>query len=465
MSLDLFFRPRGIAVIGASRDPSSVGYVIVQQLKKRFRGYIYPVNPKYDEVLGLRCYPSVKQVPDPVDLAVVAVRAPLVPKIMEEIGERGIRATIIVSGGFAEIGGEGVELQKRVEEIAKKFGIRIVGPNCIGILDNDSGVDTFFLPEDRLARPPKGAISIASQSGALLAMWIDWMAMKGLGVAKAVSYGNKIDVDEVDVLEYFADDPETKVVLLYVEGLRPGRGRKFIEAVRKVVSRGKPVIVLKGGRTSSGARAASSHTAAMASGYEIYRAVFKQTGVIEVDTMEEMFDVARAFLYSPLPRGRNLVIVTNAGGEGVLASDYAERYGLNVVQLPSDVKNELRAKLPPHVVVENPIDLTGDTDDERYRVVLETVLSKEFVDMALVIAPPHPPAMKGSFVDYIVDAHRRFGKPLAVVVTGGFIAEKYLKIFEERGVPTYPTPERAVRALAALAQFADIVHRVRRQYR
>lgn len=461
--LDPFFKSRGIAVIGASPKLGSVGYVIVDQLKKRFRGAIYPVNPRYTEILGLRCYPTIEEVPDPVDLAVVAVRAEIVPQVMESVGKRGIRAAIIVSGGFAEIGPEGEERQRRVAEIAQKYGIRIIGPNCIGVLDNSSGVDTFFLPEDRLRRPPKGCISIVSQSGALLAMWIDWMAMKGMGLAKAVSYGNKVDVDDVDLIEYLAEDPDTKVILLYIEGLKPRRGRAFIDAVRKAIVRGKPVIALKGGKTERGVRAAASHTAALASGYEVYQAVFRQAGVIEAETMEELFDIAKALIMMPPARGRRLLIVTNAGGEGVLATDYAARYGLEVPILPRELREELRKVMPPHVIVDNPIDLTGDTDDERYRIALEAVLSRDVVDMVIVIAPPHPPAITGRVVEYVAEIYREFRLPILVVVTGGYIAEEYMKKFESVGLPTYPTPERAAKVAAALAMFGEIMRRYARR--
>ncbi len=452
-ALELFFNPRGVAVVGASAKPGSVGYVIVSQLKKRFRGSIYPVNPKYDEILGLKCYRSIEEVPDPVDLAVIAVRAELVPQVMESVGKRGIKAAIVVSGGFAEIGKEGEERQRKLIEIAQKYGIRVVGPNCIGVLDNTTGIDTFFLPEERLKRPPKGCISIASQSGALLSMWIDWMAMKGMGLAKALSYGNKVDIDEVDALEYFVEDPDTKVILMYIEGLKPGRGQKFIEAAKKAIKVGKPIIVLKGGRTRKGFAAAASHTAAMAAGYEIYRAVFNQVGIVEVDEMEEMFDVAKAFTMLPLPKGERVLIVTNAGGEGVLATDFAERYGLNVVDLPEHVQEELRKFMPPHVVVRNPIDLTGDTDDERYRVALEVALKHAIVDAIILIAPPHPPAMKGDVVKYAKECMNKYGVPIVAVVTGGIIAEEFSKKFEDAGIPTYPSPERAVKALAAMVKF------------
>jgi len=457
--LEAFFSPRGVAVIGASPRPGSVGYVIVDQLRRKYKGRIYPVNPKYAEVLGLKAYPTILDVPDPVDLAIVAVRAERVPGIMEQVGKRGVKAAIVISGGFSEIGPEGAERERRLLEIARRYGVRIIGPNCIGVLDNSTGIDTFFLPEDRLRRPPLGPISIVSQSGAMLSMWVDWMAMKGMGLSKAISYGNKVDVDDVELLHYLTEDEKTKVILMYIESLKPGRGREFVEAARRAVLSGKPVIVLKGGRSKSGARAAASHTGALAANYEVYRAAFRQAGVIEADTMEEMFDIARAFTMTTPARGRRLLILTNAGGEGVIATDFAERYGLEVPVLPEDVQRSLRSKMPPHVIVKNPVDLTGDTDDERYKVVLDEVLPRGVVDIVIVITPPHPPAIKGSVVDYVSEAHRRYGVPILAVVTGGLIAEEYARRFEKAGVPAYPTPERAVKVAAALAFYGEYVRR------
>ncbi len=455
--LNLFFNPKSIAVIGASARKGTVGYVIVEQLKKKFRGKIYPITPKYPEILGIKTYPSILDVPDEVDLAVIALRAALVPRIMRDVGEKGVRAVIIVSGGFSETGEEGAKLEREVLEIAKKYNIRVIGPNCIGVLDNYSGVDTFFLPEERLKRPPKGHIAIISQSGAMLSMWIDWMALKGMGLSKAISYGNKIDVEDVELLEFLERDPNTKIILMYIEALKPGKGRKFIEVARRIVSKGKPIIVLKGGRTRKGEKAAASHTGAMAAGYNIYRAAFRQAGIIEVDTMDEMFDIAKAFIMLGPAQGRRLLILTNAGGEGVIASDFAERYGLDTPEPPEEVKKILREKFPPHVIVKNPLDLTGDTDDERYRIALEELLSRNLYDIVVVITPPHPPSIKGYVIDYVVDAWKKYQVPIIAVVTGGAISEEFAKKIEEKGIPSYQTPERAVRVAAALADYGVLL--------
>ena len=460
MSLEYFFNPRSIAVVGASPRTGSVGYTILDNLKRKFKGRIYPVNPKYNEILGLKCYPSVRDIEDDVDLAVIAVRAELVPRVMEDCSAKKVKCVIVISGGFSEIGPEGAEREKKILDIARRAGIRVIGPNCIGVFDNISGVDTFFLPEDKLKRPPKGSIGIISQSGALLSMWLDWMALKGLGISRAISYGNKVDVDDVDLLEYLEKDPETKVILLYIESIKEGRGRRFLEVARRV-SRKKPIIVLKGGRTAKGMAAASSHTGALAGSYEVYRTVFKQAGIIEVDSMEEMFDVAKALLYLKPLKGNRILILTNAGGEGVLAADYAERYGLEVPELPKDIRESLRKVFPPHVIVKNPVDVTGDADDERYKIVLDTVLPRRIVDGVLMIAPPHPPTIRGDIVRYASEAYKKYGIPIVVVCTGGKIAVEFSKKFEEAGLPTYNTPERGVQVLAALAKYGSYLREIR----
>ncbi len=445
--------------MGASNRVDSPGYVVVKQLKKKYSGHIYPVNPRYDSIQGLKSYKSISDVPDPVDLAVLIVAAKRVPQLVKEAGERGIGGVIVVSGGFAEVGGEGVKLQEQLVRYANQYGIRVIGPNCIGVLDNYTGVDTFFLPEERLPRPQRGSISIISQSGALLSMWMDWMVREGMGLAKAVSYGNKVDVDDPELIEYLAEDPHTGIILVYLEGLKPGRGRDFIEAVRLAASNSKPVVVLKGGKTERGGLAAASHTAALAKGYQLYSAAFRQAGAIEVETMEEMFDVAKAYVMQGPARGRRVLILTNAGGEGVLATDYAVREGLEVPLLPEELRSKLRSLLPPFVVVNNPVDLTADTDDDKYALVLETVLPENLVDIVIAIIPPHPPGMSGRVVDYLARASREYSVPVLAVSTGGSLAEAFQKLAESRGIPAYQTPERAAKAAAALARIGEAFQR------
>ncbi|MET1159771.1 MAG: CoA-binding protein [Thermoprotei archaeon] len=451
--LEKFFNPRSVAIIGATPKEGKVGRVLLENFIKRFKGKIYPVNPGYDKILGLKCYKSVKEIPDEVDLAVIAIPAPKVPGVLREIGEKGIKAVIIISGGFRETGTEeGAKLEDEVIEIAKKYGIRIIGPNCIGIFDNWSGVDTFFLPDEKMKRPPKGYISFISQSGAFASALLDWLAHHNIGVARAISYGNKVDVDDVDLLEYLGEDDKTKIIFMYLEGLKPGRGRLFIEKAREV-SRKKPIVIYKAGKTERGSMAAASHTAALAGDYQLYRAAIKQAGLIEAESFDEIMDLSKVLLTQPLMKGNRVYIVTDAGGVGVMLTDALAREGFYLPRTPPDLREELRKILPSHCIVENPIDLTGDTDDERYIAVLEKILPRDDVDAVVVVALPQVPGIKGTLVDYLVKA-RKYGKPLIAIVIGGPEAEKFKNRLEDNGIPVFESPERAAKALAGLYRYS-----------
>ncbi len=453
-SLEKFFHPESVAIIGASPKEGKVGRVLVENFIKRFRGRIYPINPKHSEILGLKTYPSVKDVPDKIDLSVIAVPAPIVPKVLEECGEKGVKAAIIISGGFRETGTkEGEELEKRVVEISKKYGIRIIGPNCIGVYDNWSGVDTFFLPDEKMMRPPKGYISFISQSGAFASALLDYMAYHGIGISRAISYGNKVDVDDVDLIEFLGRDDKTKIIIMYVEGFKTGRGRLFLEKAREVVKE-KPIIVYKAGKTARGSKAAASHTAALAGSYEVYKAAFQQAGIIEAYSFDEIFDIAKMLLTQPLMNGNRVFIVTDAGGIGVMLTDALTSEGFEIPVTPDDLKEELREVLPPHCIVENPIDLTGDADDERFRVVLEKLLPKPYVDAVVIGALPQIPGMTPRIIDYFVELKNKYGKPMVVIDIGSETAEKFKANLEDKGIPVYESPERAARALKALYMYS-----------
>ena len=452
--LDVFFNPRSVAIVGASPRPGSVGRAILENMTRRYRGRVYPVNPKYSEILGLKAYPRLTEIPDPVDLAVIAVRAEVVPAVMEDAAAKGVRGVVIVSGGFAEAGEEGRRLQERVLKIARKAGIRVVGPNCIGVYNALTGVDTFFLPWDRMKRPHKGPIAIISQSGAFLASVMDWAAEAGIGITKAVNFGNKIDVDEVDLLEYFGEDHNIRVIIVYLEGVRPGRGKDFIRVAKEVTEKkGKYVVLLKGGKTSSGARAAASHTAALAGSYEVFRAAMRQANVIEVDDTITLFDMAKALALLRPPKGARVGIITNAGGPGVIAADNLARLGLEVPRFSEKLMGKLREVFPPRVAVGNPVDLTGDATDEDFRKALEIVMASDEVDMLLVLALMQPPSISVRVADHIAEVAWRYkDKPLVVVTIGSEYAKRLREYLESRGIPVYDFPERAVRALYALAR-------------
>jgi len=456
-SLEKLFNPASVAIVGATPKEGKVGRAILENFINRFRGRVYPVNPSYSEVLGLKCYKSISELPETPDLVVIAIPAPGVPAVLREAAARGVSAAIVISGGFRETGTpEGERLERELEEISRTYGIRIVGPNCIGIYDNWSGVDTYFV--SKMKRPPRGYVGFISQSGAFAAALMDWMAYHNLGVSRAISYGNKVDVDDVDLLDYLGEDDKTRVILIYIEGLKPGRGRKFIEVAKKVVKK-KPILVYKAGKTSRGGLAAASHTAAMAGEYGVYRAAFKQAGVIEVESFDEMMDAVRIFLHQPSMRGNRVYILTDAGGIGVMLTDALTSVGLEVPRTPSDLKEELKRILPPHCIVENPIDLTGDTDDERYIRVLDVLVEKPYVDAIVVVALPQVPGIKGTFVDHVVKLKSEYEKTIVALTIGSEASLEVARRLEENSVTVFESPERLAKALKALYTYSMIKSR------
>jgi len=451
--MEKFFNPRSVAIVGATPKEGKVGRVLVENFLKRFSGKIYPVNPNYDEILGLKTYASLKDIPDEIDLVVVAVPAPMVPSVLREAGEKGVKAAIVISGGFRETGTEeGARLEDELIEVCKRYGIRVIGPNCIGIFDNWSGVDTYFLPDYKMKRPPRGYISFISQSGAFASALLDWMAHHNIGVSRAISYGNKIDIDDVDLLEYLGEDDKTRLIFMYLEGLKTGRGRVFIEKAREVGLK-KPIVIYKAGKTERGGLAAASHTAALAGNYQLYRAAIRQAGMIEASSFDEIMDLSKVLLTQPLMKGRRVYVVTDAGGVGVMLTDALASEGFELPRTPSDLRDELRKMLPPHCIVDNPIDLTGDTDDERYILVLEKLLPRSDVDAVVVVALPQVPGIRGELANYLVKA-REYGKPLLSIVIGGGEAEKFKYILEHNGIPVFESPERAAKALGALYRYS-----------
>ncbi len=453
--IEKFFNPNSVAIVGASPKSGKVGNVILANFKKRFKGRIYPVNPKHEEIMGLRCYPSIKDLPETPDLVIIAIPAPKVPQVLRDAGEKGVKATIIITGGFRETGTEeGKRLEEEILKISREYGIRILGPNCLGIYDNWSGVDTFFLPDEKMMRPPKGKISFISQSGAFASALLDWMAYRNIGISRAISYGNKIDVDDVDLLDFLANDDKTGLIIMYLEGLKPGRGRLFIEKAREVVQK-KPIVIYKAGKTSRGSTAAASHTAALAGNYAIYKVAIKQAGLIEAMSFDEIMDLSKILLTQPLMKGRKVYVVTDAGGVGVMLTDALTTEGFVLPRSPADLKEELRKVLPPHCIVENPIDLTGDTDDDRYKVVLDILLPRDDVDAVVVGALPQVPGITSKLADYLAEA-REYGKPIIAISIGSKEAEKFKDLLEDKRIPVFESPKRAARALRALYLYSKI---------
>ncbi len=449
-TLEAFFNPSSVAIIGASAKQKKVGYVIAKNFVESFKGKFFMVNPKAKEILGFTAYPDVGAIPEPVDLAVIAVPAAVAPEVLRQCGEKQVKAAIVISGGFKEIGEGGRKLEESLAEISKSYGIRLMGPNCLGVFDSRSMVDTLFIPRYRMRRAPRGKIAFISQSGASGVSFLDWAAGERIGISKFISYGNAADVSEADLLEFLKTDDETKVIVMFLEGIK--EGRKFIE-VASEVTKTKPVLVLKSGSTFSGARAALSHTGSMAGSDKIFDAVAKQTGMIRVYDWEEMFDVARVLAYQPPTKGEGVAVITNGGGAGVMIADEIERRGLKLAQLEDDTVAELKGKFPPYVVVRNPMDLSGDVDNERYRQAISAILRDRNVDSLLLVCIPHTPEVDlESFVDIDVDSSRGTRKPIVVCLPGGRVALEMRVLFEDFAIPTYPTPRRAVLSLRALAK-------------
>ncbi|RLF87107.1 CoA-binding protein [Thermococci archaeon] len=461
-----FFEPNAVAIIGATNKKGKVGNVIFENFKRNkeqgiFKGNIYPVNPKLNEIEGYRVYKSVKELPDDTDLAVIAIPAPFVPNTMREIAEKGIKAVVIITGGFGELGEEGKKMEEEILQIAKENGIRVIGPNCVGVYVPDTGVDTVFLPEEKMDRPKSGSIAFVSQSGAFAAAMLDWAALAGIGIGKMVSYGNKIDVDDADLMDYFIYDDSIKVVTLYIEGVK--EGRKFIEAAKRI-TKVKPVIALKSGRTEYGAKAASSHTGSLAGADVIYDAVFKQTGVLRAEDFEHMFDVAKAFAKCKLPKGDRVGIITDGGGAGVMASDAVAKFGLKMAELSEETIKYLKEHFPPHAVAGNPTDVVGDTDAQRYKHAIEAFVNDPNVDAIVIIVLFQVPLLnEEEIIEILADYAKKSEKPIVAVAMGGKKTEHYAKILEEKGVPVYPTPERGVRALAGLVQYTKYLEKLKEE--
>jgi len=454
--IEVFFNPRTVAVVGASRKPGKVGYELLRNLKMFYKGKIYPVNPKADEILGLKAYPTIKDVPNEVDVAVIVVPAPAVPSVAEDAGEAGVKGLIVISGGFKEVGPEGAELERRLVEVVRKYGMRLIGPNCVGVYVPKTGMNTLFLPPERQGFPGHGVIAFISQSGAFGSAVLDWAAMRGVGISKFVSYGNKADVDDDDLLEYLREDPDTRVITMYIEGVEDGR--TFMKALRETTPV-KPVAVLKSGRTAAGARAASSHTGALAGQDHVYSAAFKQTGVIRSYGMEELFDVGMALSMQPPAPGDRAAVLTVGGGSGVMATDALSDLGLKVPRLSDRTVEKLRKVLLPIASPYNPVDVTGSATDEHLIESVEILMRSGEVDVIIwlpyYIVPGISPELNKKFIERVRKVNKELEYPIPIlgVATGGEYTSRYSREAEEMGIPMYLSPERVAKAAKALVDY------------
>ena len=445
--LEAFFNPRSVAVIGASRSKEKLGHgVLANLIKYGYPGQIYPINPKADEILGLKCYPSVLDVPGPIDLAIVVIPAQFVAAVLEECGQKGVKGVVIISAGFREAGREGVKRERKIVDIAKRYKMRLVGPNCLGIIDTVCPLNASFAA----GMPPKGTIAFMSQSGALCTAILDWALAAGIGFSHFVSLGNKADVAEVDLLEAWENDPHSNVILTYIEGLPAGR--KFMEVARRVTRR-IPVIAVKAGTTSAGSRAVSSHTGSLAGSERAYEAAFRQSGVLRAESIQHLFDYSLAFAYQPVLRGKRIAIVTNAGGPGVMATDALEREGLSLASLSRDTIEFLRTHLPPAANIYNPVDVLGDALADRYGLALEAVLKDKNVDGVIVILTPQVMTKIEETARLVGEIAARYDKPVLGCFMGEAKVSAGIKILNEHKIPNYPFPERAVGAMRAMMDY------------
>jgi acyl-CoA synthetase (NDP forming) len=442
-SLDYLFRPGSIALIGASHTEKKLSGAILKNLL-RFRGKVYPVNPKYKKLMGLKAYPSLSEMPELVDLTIIIRPAREIPEILRE-HEGKAKCAIIVSSGFAEIGE--YKLQDEIKRIAGDTGIRILGPNCMGVYNPYHKLDTFFLSRERLKRLKKGNVAIVSQSGAVLSCLFDALGASNIGISKAVNYGNAVDIDESDLCEYFVRDKYSDVVILYIESL--GDGRKFIEKAREL-SEEKTFLLLKSGKGSSGEAAAYSHTGRLAGRYEIFHSILRQFDIKEAIDFEELVDTAKAISYQKASKGNRVLIITNGGGSGVLAADECMRQGLHVKKLPEHKVEKLGTMFPYFYIINNPLDLTAQVKDEDYIVALDEL--KDNYDGFLIIALTGVLGITKRLGAMIKDLKESIGKPIVFHIAHGGVSRKLTAILEKAGIPVYPSPERAVKGLRALLQ-------------
>jgi acetyltransferase len=465
--LKALFAPRSVAVIGASTKPDSLGRVVFKNiLFYGYTGVVYPVNPKAHSILGVKAYPSVLDIPDEIDLAVIIVPAAAVAQVLDECGRKGVRAAVVISAGFKEIGEEGARREAELQQVARRYGIALLGPNCLGIMNTDPNVslNATFAP----GMPRRGNIAFISQSGALGVAALEYAQRHKIGLSKFISIGNKADLHENHLLEYLKDDPLSDVVLLYVEDLEDPQGfHKLATEITSERPKKMPILAIKSGRTLEGAKAATSHTGALAGSDEVYDSVFMQSGVLRVETIEELFDYAVAFAQQPLPKGTSIAIVTNAGGAGILATDAAVRYGLRLASFSEETAKKLRELLPPTVNVANPVDMTGEPNEQRYDTIVRTVLADPNVHGVIVIAAPHILMSLENIARNIVRAvhETHSDKPVLACLMAVTDAQPAIEILETINIPNYSFPERAARALAAMARYQEWVHRPRTEYK
>ncbi len=454
-SIDRIFYPQSIAVLGANRVKGTVPCdIIVNILKAEYKGVVYPVNPRERHIASIKTYKYVIDIEDPVDLAVIVFPSSVMHMALEQCGQKGIKGAIIISAGFKEVGGQGIEREEQIKEIARKYGISFIGPNCLGVINTDPAVmlDASFARK----MPEEGNIAFISQSGALCTAVLDYAQAKHIGFSKFVSIGNKADISEIDLLYYLKDDPKTKVILLYLEEISDGPG--LMKAAKTVIEEtGKPVLAIKSGRTLAGASAAASHTGSLAGSDEICDAAFKQAGIIRCDDIEEMFNKAIAFTYQPLPDRNRIAIVTNAGGPGVLTTDAAIRCDLELPKFTPETTEILKKSLPKTANINNPVDVIGDARADRYNIAVSSVLKDENIDGVFVILTPQSMTEIESIAHEISRLSSQYSKPLYTSFMGEADVAAGIDILQRNKIPHYTLPESMPIAFASTYKFKKML--------
>lgn len=474
-ALEAFFNPRSVAIVGATKKIEKAGHVIFKNFVENktrnvFKGEMYPVNPNEDSILGFKCLPTIAKIPGELELVVIVVPADIVPKIMTEAVAKNVKAAVIISSGFGEVGNH--DLENQVAAIARGAGIRVLGPNCLGVYDSRTGVDMLFLPETKILttgdevvatpRPIPGNISIVTQSGAFGVAALDYLTGLHTGVSKFVSFGNKIDVDEAEMLQYMYHDKNTDVILLYVEDIRSGR--KFLEAAEHV-TRKKPVIALKSGRTEAGARAAASHTGAMAGSDKIYDAAFEQTGILRAKDMDGFFHVGKALSMQIPAKGRNVGIITDAGGPGIMAVDECGTVGLTVNRFSEETitkfeKLKAEGRLPKFATNLNPVDVTGSGTSEMFELATEILFQDPGIYGIIMLGLHHTPALKEDYIDKVARVASDYEKPMVACDIGETEMALSTRLrFDGLSIPAYSSPEDAARAMGGLARYGLYLQR------
>ena len=451
LSLRNFFCPDSVAVIGAAREEEKVGHNILDNIiNSGYKGKLFPVNPKADEIHGIKCYPSVLNVPGDIDLAIIVIPAQFVLQVLEECSKKNTKWSIIISAGFKETGIEGAKRERQLIEKAKDYGIRILGPNCLGIIDTECPINATFSSN----MPPRGKIGFISQSGALGTSILDWAKTNKIGFSKFVSLGNKADISENDLFDDWENEKDTEVITAYLEGVK--YGREFIR-ISSRVSKKKPIIVVKSGNTDAGARAVSSHTGTLAGSAKAYEAAFKQAGIIRANTIRDLFNYATAFSYQPLPKGKKVAIITNAGGPGIMATDECEESDILLASLEKETIDGLKEFLPEAANFYNPIDILGDALADRYKKTLEVVVKDCNVDAVVVLLSPQAMTQPYRTARAIVEVMENSGKSITVLTSfmGGSEVEKAVKFLAEKNIPNFDIPEEAIDTLKVMMEHTD----------